>query len=536
MTSYTNDWGLPKPDAADLIAGSSQNLRRDIGALADKTDQSLTQAKAQVKDELDPRFENIESVTNAGPVYTRGTLDAEQSLNSMHTRVWNGIYTISSTNANPGLPATPGIAGQLIVQNTGNDNSQKITFRAGQGTYERIGYGSNWGSWTRTDAPFARKGTLPDGMSPDSLTSALDQGAWYLSPSNTHPGLPDNITPTIPATIYNLTDGTGQGIQLLVLAFAGGTYWRPQTGQDRWGEWSTLGAGNGGNEASDTRLRLLELATTPISPFESTNRFTEQQDVESYMNWLATRHPQDVEILDLGASREGRPMRAYQLGDPTKPALYILATQHGNEPMGHEASHILVRDLLEDPPQWLPYFLQDACIIVTPLVNPDRLLESRGNSAGTDLNRNWETRTAAEVQAASSVLASHDVVLTVDAHEGANNLDMMGSPATAPEVAASLKTMGQTLCDHLDDVFTTAGHSWVPWTGGNDLNLARNSIAHVEKSTTIVLEGPSLLSTNMYYPSVITRRTLYTLGLHSVVDHFRQNLADYVTAKTQALS
>lgn len=74
MTSYTNDWGLPKPDAADLIAGSSQNLRRDIGALADKTDQTLTQALGQAlsqgRDEFVGSTEIRKIVTSRNPYAT----------------------------------------------------------------------------------------------------------------------------------------------------------------------------------------------------------------------------------------------------------------------------------------------------------------------------------------------------------------------------------------------------------------------------------------------------------------------------------
>lgn len=78
MTSYTNDWGLPKPDPNDLIAGNSSNLRLDLHALADKTDQVLTQAHTQAvedaKQEAQPRIQFIERLSSEPGSWQRNSV------------------------------------------------------------------------------------------------------------------------------------------------------------------------------------------------------------------------------------------------------------------------------------------------------------------------------------------------------------------------------------------------------------------------------------------------------------------------------
>ena len=82
----------------------------------------------------------------------------------------------------------------------------------------------------------------------------------------------------------------------------------------------------------------------------------------------------------VGHSVRGRPIVAYERGDPSAPATLVVGVIHGTEPAGLRVISRLRRMPL--PPHvhlWL-----------VPTVNPDGLAAgTRQNARGVDLNRNW---------------------------------------------------------------------------------------------------------------------------------------------------
>src|SRR5690606_38160348 len=158
----------------------------------------------------------------------------------------------------------------------------------------------------------------------------------------------------------------------------------------------------------------------------------------------------------------------------------------GDEPMAKEAVLTLARELAEDGA--LDTFWADACIVITPVVNADRINETRLNSTGTDLNRNWATRPTAEIQAASSVLDTHDVVLCIDGHEGGGTTQFKTVGPTAPGVHPSLQAMAAALGAALDDGLAGLPYQHAPYPGEDADVIARNRIALEWHATTMVYE------------------------------------------------
>jgi protein MpaA len=84
----------------------------------------------------------------------------------------------------------------------------------------------------------------------------------------------------------------------------------------------------------------------------------------------------------LGRSVQGRPIVAYEVGDPAGIPVLVVGCIHGNEPAGVAVA----RYLLRHPPVGLDLW-------IVPVLNPDgRVHDTRGNAHGVDLNRNFPFR------------------------------------------------------------------------------------------------------------------------------------------------
>jgi len=122
-----------------------------------------------------------------------------------------------------------------------------------------------------------------------------------------------------------------------------------------------------------------QVATIP-SPFEPTEtQMAEPQPVAR----AATPEWQQI-----GTSIRGKPIEAMTLGGgPRK--IYILGGFHGDEPEGPEAAAKLPAALV---PEMISEAGEKSTIRIVRDMNPDgTALKTKGNTRGTDLNRNWPT-------------------------------------------------------------------------------------------------------------------------------------------------
>ena len=87
----------------------------------------------------------------------------------------------------------------------------------------------------------------------------------------------------------------------------------------------------------------------------------------------------------LGESVQGRPIRAWHLGEPGKKKVVLIATMHGNEPAPRQIlTHLRDGRKIQGIDLW-----------VVPVYNPDGLAHhTRKNAHGVDLNRNFPYRWA----------------------------------------------------------------------------------------------------------------------------------------------
>jgi murein peptide amidase A len=84
----------------------------------------------------------------------------------------------------------------------------------------------------------------------------------------------------------------------------------------------------------------------------------------------------------LGRSVQGRPIVAYEVGDPAGVPVLVVGCVHGNEAAGIAVARFLLRH----PPSGLDLW-------VVPVLNPDgRAHDTRGNAHAVDLNRNFPYR------------------------------------------------------------------------------------------------------------------------------------------------
>lgn len=114
-------------------------------------------------------------------------------------------------------------------------------------------------------------------------------------------------------------------------------------------------------------------------------------DFRDDMEALSKKNPDQVKVLDIGTSVQGRTISAMQVG--TGPVGLVLSAQmHGCEWTGGEAAFGVAEQLLKNRPD----LLDKVNVTIVPCANPDSNEVSRGvlnkyrsNVNGTDLARNF---------------------------------------------------------------------------------------------------------------------------------------------------
>ncbi len=134
-----------------------------------------------------------------------------------------------------------------------------------------------------------------------------------------------------------------------------------------------------------------------------------------------------VQVETIGRTKQGRPLQLVRLGYPTpapravalrRPTTLFVCTQHGNEPAGREACLQRLRDLAFTDDAELIAQLKEQTILFVPTANPDgREANGRGNSDGTDVNRDHLNLVTPEGRAMAEVVRDWQPEAVVDLHE-----------------------------------------------------------------------------------------------------------------------
>jgi hypothetical protein len=157
---------------------------------------------------------------------------------------------------------------------------------------------------------------------------------------------------------------------------------------------------------------------------------TYTSDVDEYAYEAALDAASDrVRLVEIGRTVLGRPINMFVIGYPAppknakhvsdSPAYAITCNVHGNEPSGREACLIMARELAFTNDPRLLDTLRRITVLLVPTINGDgRAANTRGNSTGQDLNRDYAEIIEPETKAFVAMLRDYTPEVLVDAHEG----------------------------------------------------------------------------------------------------------------------
>jgi hypothetical protein len=156
-------------------------------------------------------------------------------------------------------------------------------------------------------------------------------------------------------------------------------------------------------------------------------------DVNEYAYTAALDAASDrVRVVEIGQTVLGRPINMFIIGYPTPPgtakkiaqssAALVNCNVHGNEPSSREACLILARQLAFGDDARTTDILSNTTVLIVPAINGDgRAANTRGNSTGQDLNRDFSLIRQPETFAFVKMLRDYRPEAAFDGHEFGNN-------------------------------------------------------------------------------------------------------------------
>ncbi|SEQ64546.1 Zinc carboxypeptidase [Lentzea xinjiangensis] len=145
-------------------------------------------------------------------------------------------------------------------------------------------------------------------------------------------------------------------------------------------------------------------AEPPRTGFEKTGNWTTEAEEQAYLR--ATGLP----VTRIGTTAQGRPIQLVRVGPRSaRTVVVFICSQHGDEPAGREACLIRMRSLPR---------ASGTTYLFVPNANPDgRAADTRGNSAGIDVNRDHLLLRTAEARAMAAVFRDWKPDVIHDLHE-----------------------------------------------------------------------------------------------------------------------
>ncbi len=166
----------------------------------------------------------------------------------------------------------------------------------------------------------------------------------------------------------------------------------------------------------------------PKTGFEERNgaSWTTFEEEQKFLAAVDARSDR-VEIDVIGSTKRKRPVQLVRIGS-THPlpaaavangsSILFVCSQHGNEPAGREACLQTLRDMAFATKGPLAEALEKTSVLFIPAANPDgREANSRGNSDGTDINRDHLSLRTPEAQAIAEVVRDYRPDVVLDLHE-----------------------------------------------------------------------------------------------------------------------
>jgi hypothetical protein len=137
-------------------------------------------------------------------------------------------------------------------------------------------------------------------------------------------------------------------------------------------------------------------------------------------------------VVEIGRTRLDRPINMFVIGYPrprptvqairNHPTALVNCNVHGNEPSSREACLILARELAFGNDRRTIDILKDANVLIVPTINGDgRALNTRGNSTGQDLNRDYSLIRQPETFSFVEMMRNYRPEAAFDGHEFGNS-------------------------------------------------------------------------------------------------------------------
>ena len=209
---------------------------------------------------------------------------------------------------------------------------------------------------------------------------------------------------------------------------------------------------------------------------------------------------EQVRMLDLGSTVEGRDINALVIGDPAAAKkVWVIARQHPGETMAEWFVEGMLDALLDPADPYGRQCLKQCVFYVVPNINPDGSVRGnlRTNAAGANLNREWNTPTmerSPEVFVVKNKMLETgcDLVLDVHGDEGLPYVFVAGSaalPTFTPEQAAAEKLFSDLFKVASPDFQDQHGYGDSPYTS-DTITMGSPHITHALGCLSLTLELP----------------------------------------------
>ncbi|MEV6812034.1 M14 family zinc carboxypeptidase [Micromonospora sp. NPDC051296] len=171
-----------------------------------------------------------------------------------------------------------------------------------------------------------------------------------------------------------------------------------------------------------------------------------------------------VRVVEIGRTINNRPINMFVIGYPTPPAtpeavaatnpLLVNCNVHGNEPGDREACFIMARQLAFTDDAATLDRLSKTTMLIVPTINGDgRAANSRGNSTGQDLNRDYSLIRQPETQAFVEMVRDYRPIASYDGHEYGNT-----NTGDLPMLSPRHQNVAQGIFDESQDMIE--GHMY----------------------------------------------------------------------------
>ena len=267
-----------------------------------------------------------------------------------------------------------------------------------------------------------------------------------------------------------------------------------------------------------------EVPGLPVLDMEVTGKWTPNANGDEFLKELAENHEM-IKVEEIGRSRDNWPIYAAVIGDPTLPAVLVIAGQHGTEVGPPEGAWLWCRELTKQK----SLALMDVCVIVVPMVNPDNRFIARGNKNAVDLNRDWLDFSQPETQAVRTVLDEYNVVAAVDSHNFGYPRDI--SILESDQGSAETQSLATELYGVIEGALKQDNQPVRRYGPGMGETTFSNGVAALYEVPAVLLEIPcggyGTWTFDFYNPSPSWQAHVAGVTFDAVLSHVAKNVTRY---------